>query len=219
MIAKTYCEASISDRTYPEWFQHFKSGNFDVKDKEHPWPVKKFEDTELEALLDYWRPMSNTTWTFKFIKCDSTSYFSSFEGLGNDLKARQLGVIQIEVERCQTSFVNIRKVAPTAKKKGVFTSYCKWRWKVDQKKIMRLPWPCINGKAKHPWLKAHVVYLMGSARRHLLWAIATGWNHHRKSLPNTINVFESSIKRKMTTIWAKTRQSDFAAWQCSTTCC
>lgn len=52
MIVETYGEASISDRTCREWFQRYKSGNFDVEDKQRPGPVKKFEDAELEALLD-----------------------------------------------------------------------------------------------------------------------------------------------------------------------
>ena len=39
-------------RTCQEWFQRFKSGDFDVKDKERPGQPKKFEDEELQALLD-----------------------------------------------------------------------------------------------------------------------------------------------------------------------
>lgn len=34
------------------WFRLFKSGDFDIKDKERPRQSKKFEDEELEALLD-----------------------------------------------------------------------------------------------------------------------------------------------------------------------
>lgn len=52
MIVDTYGEASISERTCRKWFQRFKSGNFDVEDKERPGPVKKFEDADLVTLLD-----------------------------------------------------------------------------------------------------------------------------------------------------------------------
>ena len=34
------------------WFQRFKIGDFDVTDKEHGKPPKKYEDVELQALLD-----------------------------------------------------------------------------------------------------------------------------------------------------------------------
>lgn len=52
MIVKTYGEASISERTCREWFQRFKSGDFGVEDKERPGQVKKFEDAQLETLLN-----------------------------------------------------------------------------------------------------------------------------------------------------------------------
>ena len=44
MIVETYGEASISERTCRKWFQHYKSGDFGVEDKERLGPVKKFED-------------------------------------------------------------------------------------------------------------------------------------------------------------------------------
>lgn len=34
------------------WFACLKSGEFDIEDKERPGQVKKFQDDELEALLD-----------------------------------------------------------------------------------------------------------------------------------------------------------------------
>jgi len=39
-------------RTCQEWFQRFKSGDFDVNDKHRSGQPKKFEDEELQALLD-----------------------------------------------------------------------------------------------------------------------------------------------------------------------
>jgi len=35
-----------------EWFKKFKSGDFDVRNEKHGKPPKKFEDSELQALLD-----------------------------------------------------------------------------------------------------------------------------------------------------------------------
>ena len=39
-------------RTFETWFRQFKSGDFDLTDNEHPGAAKKFEDKELQALLD-----------------------------------------------------------------------------------------------------------------------------------------------------------------------
>ena len=39
-------------RTCKTWFRQFKSGDFDLTENEHPGAAKKFEDEELQALLD-----------------------------------------------------------------------------------------------------------------------------------------------------------------------
>lgn len=50
MIVENYGKAFISEITCLKWFQCYKSGNFDMKDKQRPRPLKKFEDTELGTL-------------------------------------------------------------------------------------------------------------------------------------------------------------------------
>ena len=51
MLSSTYGEAAISEKTCRDWFQHFKSGDFDVEDRNGGGKEKIFEDSELEALL------------------------------------------------------------------------------------------------------------------------------------------------------------------------
>jgi [histone H3]-lysine36 N-dimethyltransferase SETMAR len=52
LLIEAYPEYSVSIRMCQEWFVRFRSGDFDTEDKERPGPSKKFEDDELEALLD-----------------------------------------------------------------------------------------------------------------------------------------------------------------------
>ena len=52
MLSNTYGEAAYSERTCREWFQRFKSGNFDVEDKHGGARELIFNDNELIALLD-----------------------------------------------------------------------------------------------------------------------------------------------------------------------
>lgn len=52
LFVETYGEYALSRTQCFEWFQRFASGDFDVKDKERPGQPKKFEDEELQALLD-----------------------------------------------------------------------------------------------------------------------------------------------------------------------
>ncbi|VVC42845.1 Transposase, type 1 [Cinara cedri] len=49
-LLKAYGDAASSYPKYRFWFQRFKNGNFNVNDKERG--PKKFEDGELQALLD-----------------------------------------------------------------------------------------------------------------------------------------------------------------------
>lgn len=52
MLVEAYGEHAPSERTCERWFSRFKSGDFSTEDKERPGQPKKFEDAELEALLD-----------------------------------------------------------------------------------------------------------------------------------------------------------------------
>lgn len=51
-LVETYGEHAPVIRTCETWFRQFKSGDFDLTDNEHPGAAKKFEDEELQALLD-----------------------------------------------------------------------------------------------------------------------------------------------------------------------
>ena len=52
ILVEVYGEHALAERTCQKWFARFKSGNFDLEDDERPGQPKKFEDLELEALLD-----------------------------------------------------------------------------------------------------------------------------------------------------------------------
>lgn len=52
LLSETYPDYKIDVRMCQRWFARFKSGDFDVEDKERPGQAKNFEDEELEALLD-----------------------------------------------------------------------------------------------------------------------------------------------------------------------
>ena len=51
MLSSAYFETALSERTCHEWFQRFKSGNFDVENRHGSGKEEIFKDSELEALL------------------------------------------------------------------------------------------------------------------------------------------------------------------------
>ena len=52
ILMEVYGEHALAERTCQKWFARFKSDDFGLEDKERPGQPKKFEDEELEALLD-----------------------------------------------------------------------------------------------------------------------------------------------------------------------
>lgn len=51
MLREAYGDYTPSQDTCERWFRRFKSGDFDLTDKEHGKPPKQYEDAELETLL------------------------------------------------------------------------------------------------------------------------------------------------------------------------
>ncbi|GBP85884.1 Mariner Mos1 transposase [Eumeta japonica] len=51
LLVEVHNEATLSERTC-EWFQKFKNGDFDVKDKDRSRRSKIYEDAELDKLLE-----------------------------------------------------------------------------------------------------------------------------------------------------------------------
>ena len=50
LFVETYGEAASIERSCREWFQKFKNGDFDIKDKERSGRPKVYEDAEWESL-------------------------------------------------------------------------------------------------------------------------------------------------------------------------
>jgi len=52
MLVEAYDEHALGKSQYFEWFKKFRSGDFDERNEERRKPPKKFEDSELQTLLD-----------------------------------------------------------------------------------------------------------------------------------------------------------------------
>ena len=51
-MVEVYSKHALAERTSQKWFARFKSADFGLEGEERPGQLKKFEDEELEALLD-----------------------------------------------------------------------------------------------------------------------------------------------------------------------
>ena len=52
ILVEVYSKRALAERTCQKWFARFKSCGFGLEDEERPGQPKKFDDEELEALLD-----------------------------------------------------------------------------------------------------------------------------------------------------------------------
>ncbi|KAG5325402.1 MOS1T transposase, partial [Pseudoatta argentina] len=52
ILVQTYGDNALSDTTCRDWFRRFKNNDFELGDKERSGAPKKFQDKELEQLLD-----------------------------------------------------------------------------------------------------------------------------------------------------------------------
>ena len=52
MLIEVYGDTAPTDKSCREWFRRFKDGDFSVESKLRSGQPKKFEDKELEALLE-----------------------------------------------------------------------------------------------------------------------------------------------------------------------
>ena len=106
------------------WFQRFKSGDFNVIDKERENRQKKFENDELQALLD---EDDIQTQQMMAVKCHSASHFRSLESHRKDSKGWKIGSTQTERTTDGKMKNCVRNAAFTPRKKGFFASGCNWR--------------------------------------------------------------------------------------------
>ena len=52
ILIETYGENALLDTTSRDWFRRFNNNDFKLEDKERSGASKKFEDKELEEILD-----------------------------------------------------------------------------------------------------------------------------------------------------------------------
>jgi len=52
LLSEVYGDENPLERTGKVWFERFRNGDFDVRDKKHSGQPKKFEDFKLQELLD-----------------------------------------------------------------------------------------------------------------------------------------------------------------------
>ncbi|KAG5327625.1 MOS1T transposase, partial [Pseudoatta argentina] len=81
ILVQTYGDNALSDTTCRDWFRSFKNNDFELEDKERSGAPKKFQDKELEQLLDE-DPSQTLSELGKILQVDESTVLKRLKGLG-----------------------------------------------------------------------------------------------------------------------------------------
>lgn len=81
ILVETYKEHALSETTCRDWFLSFKNDDFDLGDRERSGAPKKFQDKELEELLDE-DPCQTLSALAKSLQVDDTTVSKRLKALG-----------------------------------------------------------------------------------------------------------------------------------------
>ncbi|KAG5327720.1 MOS1T transposase, partial [Pseudoatta argentina] len=81
ILVQTYGDNALSDTTCTDWFRRFKNNDFELEDKERSGAPKKFQDKELEQLLDE-DPSQTLSELGKILQVDESTVSKRLKGLG-----------------------------------------------------------------------------------------------------------------------------------------
>ncbi|KAG5315656.1 MOS1T transposase, partial [Pseudoatta argentina] len=81
ILVQTYGDNALSDTTCRDWFRRFKNNDLELEDKERSGAPKKFQDKELEQLLDE-DPSQTLSELGKILQVDESTVSKRLKGLG-----------------------------------------------------------------------------------------------------------------------------------------
>ena len=91
MLVEVYGDTAPTDKSCREWFRRFKDGDFSVEDKPRSGQPKKFEDKELEALLE--ENQSQTQEKLAELGVSQQAVSIRLRVMGMNSKTRKLGAL------------------------------------------------------------------------------------------------------------------------------
>nr|KAF6369381.1 hypothetical protein mMyoMyo1_010727 [Myotis myotis] len=126
ILQEAYGEHAPSQDTCECWFKHFKSDAFDVKDKEHPGQPKKFEDQQLQALLDEDACQTQKQLAERLNVAQQT-ISDHLQAMGMILKEGKWVPHQLNERQMENQKVTSKMLLQRHKRKYFFALNCDWR--------------------------------------------------------------------------------------------
>ena len=128
MLVEDYGDIASTDKSCREWFRRFKDGGFSVEDKPRSGQRKKFEDKELEALLE-----EDQSQTQEKLALGVTQQAVSvrLRAMGMIQKQGNWVLCELKPRDVERRFFTCEQLIQRQQRKVFFASDCDWRWEVD----------------------------------------------------------------------------------------
>lgn len=117
ILVETYGDQALSETTCRDWFRRFKNNDFDVEDKERSGAPKKFEDEELEALLDE-DPCQTQNELAESLGVDHTTVAKRLKALGMIQKQGHWVPYELKPRDVERRFFTCEQLLQRQKRKG-----------------------------------------------------------------------------------------------------
>lgn len=117
ILVDTYGEHALSETTCRDWFRRFKNNDFDLGDKERSGAPKKFEDEELEELLNE-DSCQTLTELAKSLRVDDTTVSKRLKALGMIQKQGHWVPYELKPRDVERRFLTCQLLLQRQKRKG-----------------------------------------------------------------------------------------------------
>lgn len=129
ILVETYGDNALSNTTCRDWFRRFKNNDFDLEDKERSGAPTKFEDEELEALLDL-DPCQTLVELGKTLQVDASTVSKRLKALGMIQKQGHWVPYELKPRDVERRFLMCELLLQRHKRKGflhrIITGDEKW---------------------------------------------------------------------------------------------
>ena len=117
ILVETYGDNALSETTCRDWFRRFKNNDFELEDKEPTGAPKKFEDKELEELLDQ-DPCQTLADLGKSLHVDKLTVSQRLKALGMIQKQGHWVPYELKPRDVEMRFLTCELLLQRQKKKG-----------------------------------------------------------------------------------------------------
>ncbi|KAG5320195.1 MOS1T transposase, partial [Pseudoatta argentina] len=167
ILVQTYGDNALSDTTCRDWFRRFKNNDFQLEDKERSGAPKKFQDKELEQLLDE-DPSQTLSELGKILQVDEATVSKRLKGLGMIQKQGHWVPYELKPRDVERRFGTCELLLQRQKRKGFLITGDRYRLQ-----LMRLSRALKEKRPLYAQRHDKMILLHDNARPHVAKPVKT----------------------------------------------